>query len=181
MAAIQFNKVESNILNAQNKENASNLQRNLPISLQRSMEPSQEKGASIWLTALPIDEHGFALHKAFRDSLSLRYGWPLQNSPSHCSCGQPFSVEHALTCKTGGFPAVRHNEVRDITATLLTEQWRIQKGGSSTVLRAKRALIFRSHAHFGAKPRPFQSFLRQTTSPTSPIDRFSNEFSSEAF
>ena len=39
----------------------------------------------------------------------------------HCSCGQPFSVEHALTCKTGGFPAVRHNEVRDITATLLTE------------------------------------------------------------
>ena len=104
------------------KEDASNLQRNLPIPLQRSMELSQEKGASTWLTALPIDEHGFALHKAaFRDSLSLRYGWPLQNSPSHCSCGQPFSVEHALTCKTGGFPAVRHNEVRDITATLLTE------------------------------------------------------------
>ena len=31
------------------------------------------------------------------------------------------SVEHTLTCKTGGFKAVRHNEVRDITATLLTE------------------------------------------------------------
>ena len=104
------------------KEDAKNLQRNLPTPLQRSIELSQEKGASTWLTALPIDEHGFALHKAaFRDSLSLRYGWPLQNSPSHCSCGQPFSVEHALTCKTGGFPAVRHNEVRDITATLLTE------------------------------------------------------------
>ena len=104
------------------KEDAKNLQRNLPNPLQRSIELSQEKGASTWLTALPIDEHGFALHKAsFRDSLSLRYGWPLQNSPSHCSCGQPFSVEHALTCKTGGFPAVRHNEVRDITATLLTE------------------------------------------------------------
>ena len=50
-----------------------------------------------------------------------RNGWPLQNSPSHCSYGHLFSVEHALTCKTGGFPAVRHNEVRDITATLLTE------------------------------------------------------------
>ena len=86
------------------------------------MELSQEKGASTWLTALPIDEHGFALHKAaFRDSLSLRYNWPLQNLPSHCSCGQPFSVEHALTCKTGGFPAVRNNEVRDNTAMLLTE------------------------------------------------------------
>ena len=32
-----------------------------------------------------------------------------------------FSVEHVLTCKTGGFSAVRHNEVRDITATLLAE------------------------------------------------------------
>ena len=32
-----------------------------------------------------------------------------------------YSIEHALTCKTVGFPAVRHNEVRDITATLLTE------------------------------------------------------------
>jgi len=104
------------------KEDAQNIQRNLPTALQHSMELSQEKGASTWLTALPINEHGFALHKAaFRDSLSLRYGWPLQNSPSHCTCGQPFSIEHALTCKTGGFPAVRHNEVRDITATLLTE------------------------------------------------------------
>ena len=28
---------------------------------------------------------------------------------------------------------------------------------------------------------PFRSFLRQTTSPTSPIDLFSNEFSSKAF
>ena len=82
----------------------------------------KEKGASTWLTALPIDDHGFALHKsAFRDSLSLRYDWPFQNSPSHCSCSHPFSVEHALSCKTGGFPAVRHNEVRDVTASLLTE------------------------------------------------------------
>ena len=104
------------------KEDAENLQRQLPVPLQRSMELSQEKGASTWLTALPIDDHGFALHKsAFRDGLSLRYGWSLKNSLSHCSCGQPFSVEHALTCKTGGFPAVRHNEVRDITASLLTE------------------------------------------------------------
>ena len=66
------------------KEEAIILQDNLPTPLQRSMELAQEKGASTWLTTLPIDEHGFALHKtAFRDSLSLRYGWPLQNSPSH--------------------------------------------------------------------------------------------------
>ena len=49
-----------------------------------------------------------------------RYGWPLKNSPSHCSCGQPSwtSIEHTLTCKTGGFPVVRHNHVRDITTML---------------------------------------------------------------
>ena len=55
------------------------------------------------------------------------------------------------------------------------------EGGYSAVLRAKRARNFKNHAHFGAKPCAFQSFLRQTTSPTSPIDLFSNEFSSKAF
>ena len=89
----------------------------------QSTNPSPTfQGASTWLTASPNDKNSFALHiAAFKDSLTLRHGWPLQNLPFHCSCGQPFSVEHALTCKTGGFPAVRHNEVRDITATLLTE------------------------------------------------------------
>ena len=79
----------------------------------------QEKGASTWLTALLIDKHGFAQHEAaFRNSLSLRYGFPFRNSPSHCSCGQPFSVKHALTCQTGGFQPW---DTRDITATLLTK------------------------------------------------------------
>ena len=36
-----------------------------------------------------------------------------------------------------------------------------------------RERIFRSHAHFRAKTRPLS---RQTTSSTSPIDLFSNEF-----
>ena len=86
------------------------------------MELSQEKGASIWLTAVPIDHHGFALHKsAFRDALSLRYDWPLSNQPSYCACSHSFSIDHALSCPTGGFPSIRHNEVRDITASLLSE------------------------------------------------------------
>ena len=38
------------------------------------MELSHEKGASTWLSALPIDSNGVALHKsAFRDALSLQY------------------------------------------------------------------------------------------------------------
>ena len=104
------------------KQSAKNIQEQLPAPFQRSMELSQEKGASMWLMALPIDNHGFALHKtAFRDALSFPYGWAIKNSPSHCSCGHAFSIAHALSCPTGGYPTIRHNEVRDITASLLTE------------------------------------------------------------
>ena len=31
------------------------------------------------------------------------------------------TVEHALSCAKGGFPTIRHNEIRDLTANLLTE------------------------------------------------------------
>ena len=41
--------------------------------------------------------------------------------PLHCTCGKQFSVEHALSCSHGGFPSIRHNELRDITAELLSE------------------------------------------------------------
>lgn len=88
----------------------------------RSVDLASEKGASNWLTVLPIEEHGFLLPKrAFIDAVALRYNWPLSNCPSHCVCGAVFSVSHMLSCPTGGFPSIRHNEVRDITAQLLTE------------------------------------------------------------
>ena len=41
--------------------------------------------------------------------------------PSTCTCGSKFTVEHALSCAKGGFPSIRHNEIRDLTAVLLTE------------------------------------------------------------
>ena len=86
------------------------------------MALSQEKGASTWLTALPIDKHGFSLHKsAFRDALSLRYDWPLEIFHLQCSCSYPFTVERTLSCPTGGFPSIKHNEVRDFTASLMSE------------------------------------------------------------
>ena len=94
------------------------------------MELSQEKGASTWLTALPIKNHGFTRHKAafftrhkaaFRDALSLRYGWALKNTLSHCSCGHTFSIAQAISCPTGGYPSIRRNEIHYNTASLLTE------------------------------------------------------------
>ena len=34
------------------------------------------------------------------------------------ACGMSFSVDHAMTCNLGGFPTIRHNEIRDLTASL---------------------------------------------------------------
>jgi len=74
------------------------------------------------LSVLPIGEHSFQLHKGeFRDALRLRYNWQLDNTPKTCNCGTQFSVDHAMICHMGGFPTIHHNEIRDITASLLTE------------------------------------------------------------
>jgi len=102
---------------------AQELKSTLPSDLERVVTASSsEKGASSWLSALPIDEHGFALHKgAFSDALCLRYGWRPPHLPSLCVCGAKFTVQHSLNCPRGGFPSIRHNEIHDITADLLNE------------------------------------------------------------
>ena len=101
---------------------AASLHSLLPIELQRAREVACLKGASSWLTVLPLDEHGFSLHKGdFRDAVCLRYGWPLPHLPTECICGASFTVEHAFTCPHGGYPSLRHNEIRDITAQLMSE------------------------------------------------------------
>ena len=94
----------------------------LPEGLRTSIKLAQEKGSSTWLTSLPLAEHGFSLHRsAFHDAMALRYGWTPKNLPAKCHCGARFSVEHALSCPKGGFPTIRHNEIRDLTASLLSE------------------------------------------------------------
>lgn len=94
----------------------------LPKATQRLVDFAREKGASSWLMALPIAEHGFTLHKgAFRDAICLRYGWRPPFLPANCPCGMAFTTEHALSCARGGFPSIRHNEIRDTTAHLLSQ------------------------------------------------------------
>ena len=94
----------------------------LAPDLKRCVDLSKEKGSSSWLSVLPLEEHGFYLHKGeFRDSMCLRYGWKPNNTPQTCNCGVQFKVDHAMICHMGGFPTIRHNEIRDITASLLTE------------------------------------------------------------
>ena len=70
------------------QEQAKAVRAQLPKSQQFGMDQASEKGASSWLTALPIQEFEFCLHKqAFRDALCVRYGWQLERLPSHCACG----------------------------------------------------------------------------------------------
>ena len=84
----------------------------LSPDLLQAVQQTRDKGASSWLNAIPIEEHGLPLNKQeFRDSLCLRYNLPLSNLPSYCACGEMFNVNHALSCKKGGFIAQRHNTI----------------------------------------------------------------------
>ena len=37
-------------------------------------------------------------------------------SPPHVLVGKPFTVDHSMICKLGGFITQRHNELRDLEA-----------------------------------------------------------------
>ena len=104
------------------KQAADSVKQELSGSLRQVLDLAQERGASTRLTTQPIQEFGFTLHKsAFQDALALHYNWQIPRVSPTCACGTKFSVEHALSCPRGGFPSIRHNEIRDVTADLLTE------------------------------------------------------------
>ena len=80
------------------------------------------EGSSSWLTAILLDRYSFTLHKGeYRDALCLQYGWLPPQLASQCVCGQLLTIAYALSCPTGGYPSIRHNKLRDITADLLKE------------------------------------------------------------
>ena len=69
-----------------------------PPKTKRALDLAAEKGtSSVWLTVLPLREMGFNLNKReFRDSIKLRYDWPVDDIPSTCACGEVFTVDHAM-------------------------------------------------------------------------------------
>ena len=88
----------------------------------RVLDQTRSQGASNWLNVLPLAEHGFNLNKReFRDALALRYNKQLRGLPSHCPCGQKFTINHAMNCKRGGFVNIRHNNIRDYESSLLSK------------------------------------------------------------
>ena len=104
------------------EDRANTIYSQLMPEMKRCVDITKERGSSSWVSVLPLLEHGFHLQKGeFKDALCLRYGWSLSNTPQLCNCGKAFTVNHAMVCYMGGFPTIRHNEMRDLTASLITE------------------------------------------------------------
>lgn len=94
----------------------------LPSDLLPLVNQARDKGASSWLNAIPLEEQGLQLNKQeFRDSLRIRYNLPLSGLPSYCACGEGFSINHALSCKKGGFVAQRHDGIRDLLTSVISK------------------------------------------------------------
>ena len=66
-------------------------------------------------TVFPWQEHGFKT--SFHDAISLRYGCDPARVLQHCSCSAKFN-RTLVSCPKG---TIRHNEICDLTANLLTE------------------------------------------------------------
>jgi len=104
------------------KVTAEALKPTLPPVQQLLIETAGEKGVSSWLTVAPLKAHNTVLNKSdFRDAICIRYGLEMQDLPAVCVCGKDFTLDHAMTCPTGGYPTARHDEVRDVIAAALAE------------------------------------------------------------
>ena len=99
------------------------LRNSLPVKTKREVDLAAEKGASSWMTVIPVKEMDLNLNKReFKDAVNLRYDWQIsdvpEESPIHCD------VDHAMICKRrgggGGFIIQRHNELRDLQVRYLT-------------------------------------------------------------
>jgi len=104
------------------KEILENLRSEMSQEQLRANDLAQLKSSSSWLTSIPLKEDNLLLNKReFFDGVSLRYRWQIKYLATSCVCGSRFDIDHAMTCKKGGFISCRHNEIRDILAKLLDE------------------------------------------------------------
>ena len=102
----------------------------MPIERKRAIERSVAKRSgsktSGWLSVVPLRKHNYDLSPSeFRDALSVRYKRTPIDLPASCDgcAARPFSIEHALSCKTGGLITRRHNEVRDLLGEVMAMAW----------------------------------------------------------
>ena len=90
------------------------------MKTQRAVEFIKQKGASSWLSVMPLKEINVTLNKReFRDAIKLRYGWEFNDIPTVCVCGDLFDADHAMIGMRGGYIIQRHNKIRDLEAEIL--------------------------------------------------------------
>lgn len=118
----EVRKMNAKIKESEFRSRMNDVKVKLPPERLRLFEVSIENGASTWLTAIPLKEFGFDLSKGeFRDALCIRYGWRPTDLPLKCVCGESFTVAHSLMCVYGGYVNQRHNDIRDLSASLLKD------------------------------------------------------------
>ena len=67
--------------------------------------------------------------------IGLRYGWSIANLLTTCPCGSRFTIQHCMSCKKEGFVSIRHKDLRDLAANMLSEVFKVWK---SSQKRAKK-------------------------------------------
>ena len=106
--------------NARLRDNLEGVKDALPEQTKTPADLATEKGASSWLTFIPVKHVDFTLTKReFKDAIHLRYDWQISDTPSTCACGVVFDVDHAMVCRRRGFIIQRHKELRDLEAQML--------------------------------------------------------------
>ena len=76
----------------------------------KRLERMGETGA--WLSVIPNRFDGTELSREeFQDNLAIHYGLRPRALPECCDgCNEPFTVEHWLSCKKGGFVGQRYDD-----------------------------------------------------------------------
>ena len=110
----------------QQKQQAETIKRinnspNLPLATKRAFE-RQSKYPTGHCFGRPLAHKGLALTPyEFYDKLAVNFGKQPVHVPAKCACGAAYTLEHALTCPTGGNRIGRHNMVRDEAGDLCEE------------------------------------------------------------
>ena len=122
---IQIHKIKQDLKNEKVKilqEQCDTIKQQLSPKSKKCLLLAAEKGASSWLTALPLQELKYSLNQQeFRNAIMVRYDWAIPDMPTFCGCGSKNNIDHALVCKKGGYPILRHNAIRDTAALIMRE------------------------------------------------------------
>ena len=104
------------------QERCENVRNSQSSKTGRAADFAMEKGASGWLTVIPLEDMDYTLsERELRDAVHLRYDWQTNDIPSVCVCGDKFSADRAMICRRGDFIIKWHNELRDLEAEMLNQ------------------------------------------------------------